>query len=32
MLPNAEQHAKEHGIVLVTPDLLEQIETSIEDE
>ncbi len=32
LLKNAEAHAKEHGIVEVTPELLEQIEANIEDE
>ncbi len=32
LLRNAEQHAKEHGIVEVTPELMNQIKASIEDE
>ncbi len=32
LLKNAEAHAKEHGIVDVTPELLEQIKANIEDE
>ena len=32
LLKNAEAHAKEHGIVEVTPELLEQIKANIEDE
>ena len=32
LLRNAEVHAKEHGIVEVTPELLEQIKANIEDE
>ncbi len=32
LLKNAEVHAKEHGIVEVTPELLEQIKANIEDE
>ncbi len=32
LLKNAEAHAKEHGIVEVTPELIEQIKANIEDE
>ncbi len=32
LLKNAEAHAKDHGIVEVTPELLEQIKANIEDE
>ncbi len=32
LLKNAEAHAKEHGIVEVTPELLAQIKANIEDE
>ncbi|MCH8920968.1 MAG: DUF1059 domain-containing protein [Chloroflexi bacterium] len=32
LLKNAEAHAREHGIVDVTPELLEQIKANIEDE
>ncbi len=32
LLTNAEAHAKEHGIVEVTPELLAQIKANIEDE
>ena len=32
LLKNAEVHAMEHGIVDVTPELLEQIKANIEDE
>ncbi len=32
LLKNAEAHAKEHGIVEVTPELLVQIKANIEDE
>ncbi len=32
LLKNAEVHAGEHGIVDVTPELLEQIKANIEDE
>ncbi len=32
LLMNAEVHAREHGIVDVTPELLEQIKANIEDE
>ena len=32
LLKNAEAHAREHGIVDVTPELLEQIKVNIEDE
>ncbi len=32
LLKNAEAHAKEHGIVEVTPELLDQIKANIEDE
>ena len=32
LLKNAEAHAREHGIVEVTPELLEQIKANIEDE
>jgi len=29
---NAAEHAKEHGIVDVTPELMEMIKSNIEDE
>ena len=32
LLKNAEAHAREHGIVEVTPELLGQIKANIEDE
>ncbi len=32
LLKNAAVHAKEHGIVEVTPELLEEIKTHIQDE
>lgn len=32
LLRNAREHAKEHGIVEVTPELMEQIMANIEDE
>ncbi len=32
LLKNAEAHAREHGIVEVTPELLEQIKANIADE
>ena len=32
LLKNAEAHAREHGIVEVTLELLEQIKANIEDE
>ncbi len=32
LLKNAEAHAREHGIVEVTAELLEQIKANIEDE
>ena len=32
LLKHAEAHAREHGIVEVTPELLEQIKANIEDE
>ncbi len=32
LLKNAEAHAREHGIVEVTPELLAQIKANIEDE
>ncbi len=32
LLKNAEAHAKKHGIVEVTPELLAQIKANIEDE
>ncbi len=32
LLKNAEVHAREHGIVDVTPELLAQINANIEDE
>ncbi len=32
LLKNAEAHAREHGIVEVTTELLEQIKANIEDE
>jgi len=32
LLKNAEEHAKEHGIVEVTPELLERLKSFIEQE
>ncbi len=32
LLKNAKAHAKEHGIVEVTPELIEMIKAHIEDE
>ena len=32
LLKNAAEHAKEHGIVEVTPELIEMIKANIEDE
>ena len=32
LLKNAAEHAKEHGIVEVTPELLEEIKANIEEE
>ncbi len=32
LLKNAEQHAKEHGIVEVTPELVERLKSLIEKE
>ncbi len=32
LLRNAAEHAKEHGIVEVTPELLEEIKAHIQDE
>ncbi|HLB27224.1 MAG TPA: DUF1059 domain-containing protein [Dehalococcoidia bacterium] len=32
LLKNAQEHAKEHGIVAVTPELVEMIKANIEDE
>lgn len=32
LMKNAEQHAKEHGIVEVTPEIMEQIKANIENE
>ena len=32
VLKNAGEHAKEHGIVDVTPELIEMIKANIEDE
>ena len=32
LLRNAEAHAKEHGIVDVTPEIIEMIKANIEDE
>ena len=32
LLRNAAKHAKEHGIVDVTPELMEMIKANIEDE
>ena len=32
LLRNAAEHAKEHGIVDVTPELMEMIKANIEDE
>ncbi len=32
VLKNAQQHAKEHGITQVTPELIERLKSFIEDE
>ena len=32
VLKNAQEHAKEHGIVEVTPELIEMLKSFIEDE
>jgi len=32
VLKNAEEHAREHGIVDVTPEIIEMIKANIEDE
>lgn len=32
VLRNAQEHAKEHGIVEVTPELVERLKSFIEDE
>jgi len=32
LLKNAQEHAKEHGIVEVTPELIAMIRANIEDE
>ena len=32
LLKNAEAHAKEHGILDVTPEIIAMIKTNIEDE
>jgi len=32
VLKNAESHAKEHGIVEVTPELVQRLKSFIEDE
>ncbi len=32
VLKNAGEHAKEHGIVQVTPELIERLKSFIEDE
>jgi predicted small metal-binding protein len=32
LMKNAAEHAKDHGIVEVTPELMEQIMANIEDE
>ena len=32
LLRNAAEHAKEHGLVEVTPELMETIKANIEDE
>jgi predicted small metal-binding protein len=32
LMKNAAEHAKDHGIVEVTPELIEQIMANIEDE
>ncbi len=32
LMRNAAEHAKEHGIVDVTPELMEMIKSNIEDE
>ena len=32
LMKNAAEHAKEHGIVEVTPELLERVRANIQDE
>ncbi|MDO8616527.1 MAG: DUF1059 domain-containing protein [Dehalococcoidia bacterium] len=32
LLRNAEEHAREHGIVEITPELVEQLKSFIEEE
>ena len=32
LMKNAEEHAKEHGIVEVTPEVIEQIKSNVEKE
>jgi predicted small metal-binding protein len=32
LMRNAQEHAREHGIVEVTPDLMERVRANIEDE
>ena len=32
LMKNAAEHAKEHGIVEVTPELMERVRANIEDE
>lgn len=32
LMRNAEEHAREHGIVEVTPELLERVRANIRDE
>ena len=32
LLKNAQEHAKEHGIVEVTPELIAMVKANIEDE
>jgi len=32
LLRNAEEHAREHGIVEVTPELIERVRANIRDE
>lgn len=32
LLKNAERHAREHGIVEVTPELMERVKANIRDE
>jgi predicted small metal-binding protein len=32
LMKNAAEHAKEHGIVEVTPELMERVQANIQDE